>query len=266
LKQKPDPETEPKDEPEHEKPDVEWELPLIHLTSPPISDRPGYIPPWEDVSHIELNIMDFGITHPMSVDISPREQLRAWWHDLLREYGRFYCYGIFLMLEADTQALSYVKEYAFELNQASGKNCAILGLGEIPGESPAEFDKKRWCEVACKQVEEGNSLKIAEIFHIPLTKFPGLILFRDIRSPEYILVNLKGLSAAEIAEKMRGVYQAINQAAHAKKDPLAAVSDLRRNDEYRGKTRSIISGTRKVAGQTLETVIEAMIKAVIKEG
>ena len=178
--------------------------------------------------------------------------------------SRFYCYGVFLMLAADTEAIRYVTDYALELNQASGKNCAILGLGNIPDKVSDEFDKLTWTLTARQQVDEGNSLPIAELFHIPLTRFPGLILFRDIRSPEYVLVNLSGLTAEEIAEKMRGVYQAINQAAEAKKDPLEAVSDLRRSETYRVKTRSIISGTRQGAGQTLETVIEAMIEAVIK--
>lgn len=209
-----------------------------------------------------ITTCDVGI--PARLFPAPQPQiLREWWHNLLREYGRFYCYGVFLVLEADAEALKYMTEYALELNQASGKNCAILGLGELQDKSPDEFDKLIWSMVAYDQVREGYSLKIAELFHIPLTRFPGLILFRDIRSPEHILVNLRGLTAEEIAEKLRGVYQAINQAADAKKDPLKAVGDLRRSEEYRGKTRSIISGTRKIAGKTLEAVIEAVIKAMI---
>lgn len=255
--------TIPEAEPNEEKDDEEERVPLIELSAAPLINHHLDISSLYDVNDIKLITCDVGIP-AKAIASTKREYLREWWHNLLREVGRFYCYGVFLMLEADTEAIKYVTEYALELNQASGKNCAILGLGDISEKPPDEFDKLSWSIVAFQQVREGNSLKIAELFHIPLTRFPGLILFRDIRSPEYILVNLRGLTAEEIAEKMRGVYQAINQAADAKKDPLEAVRNLRRSDEYRVKTRSIISGTRKVAGQTLETVMEAMIKAMIK--
>lgn len=260
MNAEPDPEAEPEDE----KPDLEWDLPLIHLTSTPIRDRPGYVPPWEEVSHIELNIMDVGIAHPMSVEISTREHLRAWWHDLLRAHGRFYCYGVFLMLAADKEARKYATEYAGELHQASGKNCAILGLGRVPEQSGEVFDPSAWRQAVDQQVEEGNSLPIAEIFRLPLTSFPAVILFRDIRSSEHVLISLKGLSAEEIAARMRGVYQAVSQAAAEKQDPLRAVGALRRGEAYRVKRRAIISGTRRVAGQTLAAAIEAVIKAVVK--
>jgi hypothetical protein len=255
--------TVPEADPKGEEPDKEEPDELSELLSTPLNDLT-----WDSLT--SLHILDVGIrTQAFGIasnfiDPSQRKQLRDWWHDLLREYDRFYCYGVFLMLEADTEAFKYVTEYALELNQASGKNCAILGLGNISPEKLEEFDKLFWFMTADQQVKEGNSLKIAELFHISLTRFPGLILFRDIRSSEYILVNLRGLKAEEIADKLRGVYQAINQAAQAKADPLEAVHNLRLSDEYRLKKRSIISGIRKIAGQTLETVIEAIIKTIIK--
>jgi hypothetical protein len=260
--------TIPEDEPNEEEHEKELPFEPIKLSSTPLKNRPGGKSSLEELldemdDDFKIVTMHVGVTAP-AIASTKREGLQDWWHNLLRKHGRFYCYGVFLMLEADLEAFKYVTEYALELNQASGKNCAILGLGDFSDENSGKFDKFEWSIIVYHQLREGNSLKIAELFHIPLTQFPGVILFRDIRSAEYILVKLRRLTAEEIAEKMRGVYQAINQAADAKKDPLEAVRNLRSSDEYRVKTRSIISGTRKVAGQTLETVIEAIIKAIIK--
>jgi hypothetical protein len=104
---------------------------------------------------------------------------------------------------------------------------------------------------------------MARLFSIPVSDFPCLLLFRDIRSPEHIAANLKGLTALEIAEKMRALFSVIQDASDAQDDPLAAIERQRNQERFRTAGSSIIGHLRSLVGKSLETAIEAMIKATV---
>jgi len=191
-----------------------------------------------------------------------RSSLREWWHDILRNHGRYSCYAMILTLPADEETMNYLTDFGKELDLISGSNCLIIAL------SKTEFihinsDEDVWIQSVEEQISEGYSLAIARLFDIDLTEFPCLVIFRDIRSPEHIVVALEGMTTEEIAEKMRTVFSTIEAAARSETDPLEALEKQRKQDELHEAGQAIGSNIRSLAGKTLQTAIEALIKANI---
>jgi len=188
--------------------------------------------------------------------------IRAFWHSILREHGQYSCYAVFLLLPSDNEAISYFREFGRELNLISGKECLVLAFGETELKGP-NFDNDIWSIVAGEHVAQDMSIKIAQKFKIKFTQFPCLLVFRDIRSPEHVIINLKNHTSENIAENLRKVFSIINTAVSKKQDPVHALN-LERKAEYFQKTGlSIVSEVQSFAGKTLDTVMEAFIKASI---
>ncbi len=204
------------------------------------------------------DIIAKGISNPKD-----RRSLREWWHEILREYDRYPCYGIFLVLPSDAEAIRYLNEFGQELDLISGENCSVIALSSTEVRR-SSFDEDLWNTTLEKHVSEGHSLKVAQLFDIEITTFPCLVLFRDIRSPEHVVITLKGMKAEEICEKMRLVFAVIRKAVSTRENPLVALEQHRSQENLRKMGQSIIGQTRIVAGKTFETAMEAWIKAVIK--
>jgi hypothetical protein len=54
-------------------------------------------------------------------------EVREWWHELLRLYGKYKSYAIFLVLPSDKEAIEYLTSitYLQELNAISGDDCLV---------------------------------------------------------------------------------------------------------------------------------------------
>jgi hypothetical protein len=85
-------------------------------------------------------LYDIGPWRPLR-DIESRHSLRLWWHGLLREYGRYNCYGLFFLLPSDEAVVRYLKDYRNELDLVSGDSCLIIELTES-GFRRSDFDIK----------------------------------------------------------------------------------------------------------------------------
>jgi hypothetical protein len=203
-------------------------------------------------------------TRPVKPLPSPedRHRLREWWHSVLRDYGRYSCYAIFLTLTSDKELIRYVTEFGCELDLISGDNCLVIALASTGVRLPG-FSRSAW-EAAMKEyVLEGYSIEVAQLFDISFEGFPCLVVFQDIRSPKHILVRLKGMTAEEIAHRMRSLFSIIQTAVSHKQNPLTVIERHRNEETFREKGRSTISQLRSLAGKTFETAMEACIKAAV---
>lgn len=189
-----------------------------------------------------------------------RSSLRLWWHDILRHHGRYSCYAIFLLLPSDKAAMHYLTNFGRELHLISGNSCLVIALSEARSKR-FDFDDKVWDVAVREQVSEGYSIRIAQLFGIDLLKFPCLVVFEDIRSSKHVVVTLKDMSVAEIADKMREVFSVIQEAITTKVNPLEMLEAHRNNLSFRKAGQTIVSELRSLAGKTFETAIEAWIKA-----
>lgn len=126
------------------------------------------------------------------IQSTDRQSVRDWWHEILRDHGRYSCYGIFLVLPSDKKAIRYLTKYGRELHLISNENCLIIALSENEFRYSG-FDARIWHELVDEHVNEGHSLKVAKLFDIDFDKFPCLVLFQNMRSPEHMLVALKGM-------------------------------------------------------------------------
>lgn len=193
---------------------------------------------------------------------SPRS-LREWWHSVIREHGHYKCYSIFLVLPSDKEAINYLSEFGKELDIISGDDCLVIAFGKTKFKGQ-KFDEKIWSDVINEYVDEGISVKIAKMFKIEFTQFPCLLIFKDIRTPEHVIITLKDSTSESIATNMRQVFSVINKAVSKKQDPIHALSLKRKSDSLQKTGLSFISEVQSFAGKTLETAMEAFIKANVQ--
>ncbi len=195
---------------------------------------------------------------PPPPDNNPKK-LRDWWHEIIREHGYFKCSAVFLAFSADTAISEYLKQNADELNLLAGKYCLVISISDL-GFIKYETDPHLWSLSLQDHINKGYSNQIAKIFHIKTIEFPCLLIFRDIRSSEFVKINLKDLTSNQIVQSMRLVFSIIENAITKGKDPLI---ELKHNQKT--ETIKVIAGKAgKFAGKTLESAMEAAIKMIIQ--
>lgn len=189
--------------------------------------------------------------------------LRTWWHSILRKYGQHSCYAVFLLLPSDKEAIRYLSEFGKELDLITGKECLVIAFGKTEFKGP-KFDDDIWSTVVDEHVAEGVSVKIAKMFNLEFTQFPCLIVFKDIRLPEHVVITLKDCTSENIAKDLRQVFSIINKATSKKQDPVHALSLMRKAENFQKTGLSIVSEIQSFAGKTLDVAMEALIKTRIQ--
>ena len=104
---------------------------------------------------------------------------------------------------------------------------------------------------------------MAKLFGIGFARLPCLLLFHNISSPEHLVVSWKGMSAAQIAPKMRSVFSIVSKAVEDDMDPLKELQRKRKIRRLQKAGRAIISTLREWGGMTLTTAMEAVIRSAL---
>jgi radical SAM protein with 4Fe4S-binding SPASM domain len=201
-----------------------------------------------------------GNCDPDAGDFSPasRESLRTWWHKILRRYGKYPCYGAFLLLPADSELTSYLKDLGKELNILAEKYCLILDFNQAAFKYLGFLT---WAEAVDEYVSKGYSIKVADYFNVKYQEFPCLILFEDIRSSKHIVISFKDMGIGEITKYLRTVFTIIRTSSINKQNPLEALESNRNAETLKKAGKSIVSELRKFTDKTIETAIEVWIKS-----
>ncbi len=195
--------------------------------------------------------------------LTAQKFLREWWHEILRNYGRYSCYAVFLGLPADTELTDYLTYSGKELEIISGDDCLIIMLTRV-GFRRSGFDDYVKSIIVDEHIHEGQSIPVAKLFGVKFDQFPCLIIFNDIRSSKHILINLKSMKSDEIAIIMRSVFSSIGQALSQKKNPIEVLENDRDKTEFLNKGEKIMSDIQTFAGKTFDKVVESWIKSIIK--
>lgn len=209
-----------------------------------------------------LEAADVADTYPPS-DTKNIGLIRDWWHGILRNHGKYSSYAILLVLPSDKETIRYLKEFGKELDLISGKDCLILTFGDSGIKRP-NFGDISWVSTVEGHITKGYSINAANIFNVEFSKFPCLLIFNDARSPEHIIVTLKGLTAEGVAEKLRVVFSTIKRAVQEKGNPLKSLELKRKEESFQRAGNSVLSEIKDFAGKTLEMAMEAIIKSGIK--
>ena len=194
---------------------------------------------------------------------SDKSSLRKWWHDIIGNYGKFSCYAMFLVLPSDKEAMKYLTEFGKELHIISGDDCLIIALSKNEFKI-TNFDEGTWNIVIEEHSTEGYSVKIAHMFNVDITEFPCLLLFRDIRSSEHVIVSLKEIKADEITTKMRVIFSEIHKSVNAKKNPLVELTNLQSREKIKTVARKISGKVETMTEKTFEAAMNAFVEATIK--
>jgi hypothetical protein len=187
--------------------------------------------------------------------------LQKWWAQILLNHGRYPCYAIPLLLRSNKEAVQYVKTFGREIDLISGENCLVIGLSKIKFE---HFNIDLWGHIVDRKVHEECSIAISKLFGISFTQFPCLIIFEDIRSSNYIVITLKGMTVEEISEVMLELFSIIQKAVSEKKNLLAAIEGQRKKERFRRGGQTIVSELCSLAEKTFEIIIEAWMKKFFK--
>ncbi len=194
------------------------------------------------------------------IELKDSIQRRDWWHRILAIYGRYPCCAFLLLLPSNQEALQYLKEYNRELHIISGKSCLVIALSDKEGFC-TEIDEQLWATGIDKYVADGQSVTLGQYFDIPVTNFPCLVIFHDIRNFDHVTVNLKNLSTEDIAVTMNEVFSVISKASNNKLDILKALTSERRNKAFLKMGRTLISDMKSLVGKSYEIALNAYIMA-----
>jgi len=193
-----------------------------------------------------------------------RDSLQEWWSQAIDHYGKYSCYGVFLILPSDNEALNYVNDYSDELDLISASDCLLIALGgknfQIPNFS---FADRPWNLAIESQVTEGHSIKVANMFDVDYDNFPCLLLFKDIWTEDHLLVKLGGMDAYDIAKRMRKIFSIIHKAIRLKHDPITYIVKINNQQNLSPNNKNVLE-PRTVKGKSFGTSIEEWINYVMK--
>lgn len=199
-------------------------------------------------------------------DTETRHQLREWWHEILRLPRNYSCYAFLLALPSDKAAIKYLKKYSDELHQISGKDCLVIVLqedhfGGFGANTPHTYNSFP----TSKQVQQHISFStiIANYLGIDLPKLPCLVLFRDIREPDYKVIDLRNLTTTGISKQLREVFSVIQHAASQKIDPLEAIEDMVEDKTAKARKQAVVSEVRQLSRSTFQVAVDTLIKTLI---
>ena len=188
------------------------------------------------------------------------KDIREWWFSIYRLFGHFSCYSIFLLLPSDVEAIKYFSIYKNEIDTISGKLCLILVFTNRFQFS--SVTDSTWNKVIQDHIEIGST-EISDYFGVPITDFPCFIIFEDIRSPKHLELSLKGLTAEDIAIKMREIIAVVGTAVSNNISPLNALYENSKNEKLRNAGSTIIKGVRGLAGKSFEAFLEVWFKNML---
>ena len=189
--------------------------------------------------------------------------LREWWYEILRNYGKYPCYAIFLVLPSDKEITEFLKGSGRELHTISDNYCLIIVLG-------SDF----FCTIGLNDeysvsantdhITTGESVQIAKLFNIELTEFPTMVFFEDIRSSDFAIVSLQNLGKDEINRILREVFTVIRKQETNSKKIIESIRNYSKLRKFQRMKHQATQTTTTLISKTIEMIIEAWIKAVIK--
>src|SRR5688572_21817894 len=105
---------------------------------------------------------DFGFHEiRFSGPVIDARDLRIWWHDILRQHGRYKGYFLFLTLPGDAEANKYLRELGQELHLITGRKLLVVILTDM-AILRKDFDKDFLPIAVNNQIMQGYSLQVAE--------------------------------------------------------------------------------------------------------
>ena len=220
--------------------------------------------------HISRELLAGGSIRISRYKVDDPRSLREWWHTVLRTNGKYPCYAIFLMLPSDKHATKYFQENIRELHYSSSEDCLILFLGSdffytvgLYQDWPLSTHDY-WVEASTAYISQGESLQVANLFDIKLTEFPCIIFFTDIRSSNFAVISLQDLDEEKINWEVRHVFSIIHEAVKSHEDIIASIRLHSTFYKAQDHSEKLVQVTTSFIGKTIETVMEAWIKATIK--
>ena len=208
--------------------------------------------------------------HFTKIETEDAHSLREWWYTIIRNYGNYPCYAIFLVLSSDKEVVQYLQETRMELNAISGSSCLIIVLGnnlfitsglKNPNLIPNDF----MVTAIGNHITNCESAQVAELFGIDLTLLPCIVFFSDIRSSEYAFISLKNLDSSKINKTLREIFTVIHR--QVKEKPTQIIEAIRKYsalDKISNKGQQALRVVVAFFGKTIEMVVDAWVKSVIR--
>ena len=188
--------------------------------------------------------------------------LRDWWHDILRDHGKYDCYAILLSLSSDVEANAYLQEFGRESDQMTGFNCLFMALTNQEVISK-NFDDNAWSAAVGDQIKYGLGIQIADLFEVKFEQMPCLLLFEDIRNSSHALIDLQDLEAADVAKKMRFIFGVVKDSVEKNKKTITQIEKTLTQKKREDVEKKITGQVKELTKKTFEVALETIMRAAI---
>lgn len=191
---------------------------------------------------------------------------RQMWLSILATHGRHKFYAFALALPGDKAFQAFIEENMKELDFITGTDCLLLLLGDKTLLSTASSSEKS--EVFRQQIESGVALKVGNYFELSSEAYPSILLFKDFRSTDHVIIPLKDLSSDEIKQTLRHLFIDLLP----KSDSLEQIADkfyVNTGDDDTSRTiyqraKSLTTNSVRIGMQkSFEVGVEVLLKAMI---
>lgn len=197
-------------------------------------------------------------------ELMEASSLVAWWNQVVTRL-HYSCYGIFLLLPSDKEAIRYITNFSDELDLISAADCLIITMSSINFQiSNLHSLSKTWSSVLETQITDGQSIKVANLFNIDYDEFPCLLLFKDIWNEERLTIRLHDRTAEEVATLMRRIFSIIHKAVREKQDPLIYLEKEKAITPLIENTNNIML-SRSVTGVNFGASIKKWISEMMRD-
>lgn len=204
----------------------------------------------------EINIIKDN--HELAFD---KASYRNWWHSILRNFGKYPCYGIFLLLPSDNDLLNYLLVHGNELNIIS-TNCLVIAPSPYKVKNP-NFQLDIWRASVRAYVHDGYGRVFSNLFNIPISSYPNFVVFNDFQSADYAQISLQNMNMQEISTKLRTIFSIIDKAAILKEKPVNLIEKTALKNKINSIGIHMITDVKSLTKTTFEVLIESLIKSSI---
>ncbi len=214
--------------------------------------------------------MNFGQSFPPPPqDEDPAAYLRfmvtQWLHAALRPVAAPAAYVLFMAGRNDQGMIAWLQEKPSRngLDSLVSSNCQVLIVTEAGLRSKNSLSDTV-LEVKVQGNNNDHAQVLAELFGLNPHAVPGVMVFKELNSTEFISASLSGMGVEETGKCLRSLLDIIGKAARRKKDPVEAVDRERSKREFSLNGASVISPIKRIFGDTAGNLMDVFATQITK--
>ncbi|HWQ46612.1 MAG TPA: hypothetical protein VN376_07080 [Longilinea sp.] len=186
-----------------------------------------------------------------------RFMVTQWLHAALRPVAAPAAYVLLMVGRNDQGMIAWLQEKPSRngLDSLVSSDCQVLIVTEAGLRSKNSLSDTV-LEVKVQGNNNDHGQVLAELFGLNPHAVPGVIVFKELSSTEFISAALSGMGADETGKCLHSLLDIVGKAARRKKDPVEAVDRERNKREFTVNGMSAISPIKRIFGDTTGNLMD----------